>query len=112
MRQAKSLGMLLLCILFVFGCDEIKKDDKTSYKTLKNGTSDPDVVISTEIPLGITSTVTPPTLESLQHDFDVFSWKTFVALNWPADSLGNPRKDVKFGERAIQFNRLASLEEQ
>jgi len=102
MREAKRYSMLLLCILFVFGCDLIKKEDpekdKISLKNLKEqGNSDPDVVISTEIPLGIISTKTPPTLESLQHDFDVFSWKTFVALNWPADSLGNPRTDVKFG---------------
>jgi hypothetical protein len=26
-----------------------------------------------------------PTLQQLQHDFDVFSWQSFVALNWPTD---------------------------
>lgn len=103
MREAKSNAMLLLCILFVLGCDLAKKDpskeEVSSQMKWKNGgSSDPDVVISTEIPLGITSTGSPVTLETLQHDFDVFSWKTFVALNWPADSLGNPKKDVPFGK--------------
>lgn len=27
---------------------------------------------------------------NLQPPFDVFSWQTFIALNWPADSAGNP----------------------
>jgi len=26
-----------------------------------------------------------PTIQQLQHDFDVFSWQSFVALNWPMD---------------------------
>ncbi len=26
-----------------------------------------------------------------QPPFDIFSWQTFIALNWPADSLGQPR---------------------
>jgi hypothetical protein len=26
-----------------------------------------------------------PTIQQLQHDFDVFSWQSFVALNWPTD---------------------------
>lgn len=33
------------------------------------------------------STVLDP---KIQPPFDIFSWQTFVALNWPADSLGNP----------------------
>jgi hypothetical protein len=26
-----------------------------------------------------------PTIQQIQHDFDVFSWKSFVALNWSPD---------------------------
>jgi hypothetical protein len=26
-----------------------------------------------------------PTIQQIQHDFDVFSWQSFVALNWPLD---------------------------
>lgn len=29
---------------------------------------------------------------TIQPPFDIFSWQSFVALNWPADSLGNPLK--------------------
>jgi hypothetical protein len=25
------------------------------------------------------------TIQQIQHDFDVFSWQSFVALNWPSD---------------------------
>ena len=39
------------------------------------------------------------TLESLQHDFDVFSWESFIALNWPADAQGNPLSGVTIGEQ-------------
>jgi hypothetical protein len=27
----------------------------------------------------------PATIQQIQHDFDVFSWQSFVALNWPLD---------------------------
>jgi hypothetical protein len=27
----------------------------------------------------------PSTIQQIQHDFDVFSWQSFVALNWPLD---------------------------
>lgn len=43
-------------------------------------------ILSPHIPEDLTPRFPGPmrTLESLQHDFDVFSWMTFVALNWPA----------------------------
>jgi hypothetical protein len=100
MKQAQSYWMLALCMLCICACGPEKKEDPKILTTVGHFTSsDPDVVISTEIPLGITSTGNPVTLESLQHDFDVFSWKTFVALNWPATADGTPRKDVKFGDQ-------------
>ena len=33
----------------------------------------------------------------LQHAADVYSWETFIAMNWLADSMGNPDKAVCFG---------------
>ena len=33
-----------------------------------------------------------------QDPFDMFSWQTFVALNWPSDLLGRPL-DVRIGKR-------------
>jgi hypothetical protein len=35
---------------------------------------------------GYSSTLDP----KIQPPFDIFSWQTFVALNWPADNSGNP----------------------
>jgi hypothetical protein len=56
--------------------------------------------LSPRIPLEITVTKPPakPTLASLQHDFDVFSWQTFVALNWPANADGSPNTSVTIGQ--------------
>ncbi|WP_339899960.1 hypothetical protein [uncultured Gilvimarinus sp.] len=38
-------------------------------------------------------------IESLQRDFDIFSWQSFIALNWPADAGGNPLTGVTIGEQ-------------
>lgn len=44
-------------------------------------------------------TVKPPvTLESLQRDFDVLSWQTFVALNWPANADGTANTAANIGD--------------
>ncbi|XLS30634.1 hypothetical protein ACJD0Z_07360 [Flavobacteriaceae bacterium M23B6Z8] len=37
-------------------------------------------------PFGYSSKLSP----EFQPSFDVFSWQTFVALNWPSDASGNP----------------------
>lgn len=39
----------------------------------------------------------PFTLDNLQHDFDVLSWQTFVALNWPANADGSANTSAKIG---------------
>jgi hypothetical protein len=36
----------------------------------------------------------------LQNDFDLFSWKSFVALNWPANTDGTPNKAVTIGQES------------
>ncbi|MDF2396887.1 cytochrome C [Pseudomonas sp. 3MA1] len=47
--------------------------------------------LSSHIPYDVAVTAPPtPTLESLQRDFDVLSWQTFIALNWPAQADGSP----------------------
>lgn len=38
--------------------------------------------LSATIPLSVEESVSPPTLESRQKDFDGMSWKTFLALSW------------------------------
>ncbi|WP_440874197.1 hypothetical protein [Thalassotalea sp. PLHSN55] len=36
-------------------------------------------------------------LDALQHDFDVFSWQSFIALNWPANADGSPNNSIEIG---------------
>lgn len=56
--------------------------------------------LSPVIPLEITVTTPPakPTLASLQRDFDVFSWQSFIALNWPANADGSPNTRLTIGQ--------------
>ncbi|WP_368309738.1 hypothetical protein [Luteibacter sp. CQ10] len=54
--------------------------------------------LTPQVPLEVTSTKNPPTLDSLQHDFDVFSWQSFIALNWPANADGTPNTGVTIGQ--------------
>lgn len=54
-------------------------------------------VLSPNIPFDVTAN--PPfNLASLQHDFDVLSWQTFVALNWPVLPNGQPDPARKPGQ--------------
>jgi hypothetical protein len=89
----------------MYACDS-KKKETTSVLLATNTTKteafvsdDPDVVISSQIPLSKPAPKQPETIESIQHAFDVLSWQTFVALNWASDSKGNPKKNVQFGEQ-------------
>ena len=47
-------------------------------------------VLAPDIPFDVTVKEPQPTLESLQHDFDVLSWQTFIAMNWPVLPDGQP----------------------
>ena len=38
-------------------------------------------------------------LEAIQHEFDVFSWESFIALNWPAMANGDADTSVTIGQR-------------
>lgn len=53
--------------------------------------------LSPQIPFDVT-VVPPVSLQSLQHDFDVLSWQTFVAINWPALANGIPNSDAQIGK--------------
>nr|WP_300311499.1 hypothetical protein [Halomonas sp.] len=66
--------------------------------TLTSTPSNTLPTLNSTIPLEITSTKSPVTLESLQHDFDVFSWQSFIALNWPATADGQPNNDMVIGQ--------------
>ncbi|GAB1541910.1 hypothetical protein NUACC21_45830 [Scytonema sp. NUACC21] len=56
-----------------------------------------DISLSPNIPADVTITKGANTLEILQHDFDVFSWQSFIALNWPALPNGSPNIDEIIG---------------
>ena len=53
--------------------------------------------LSPSLPFDVTAN--PPfTLESLQTDFDVLSWQTFVAMNWPVLPNGQPNPAQRPGQ--------------
>lgn len=55
--------------------------------------------LSPAIPFDVTvPNSPPPTLQSLQHDFDLLSWQTFVAMNWPVLPNGQPNKSQSPGQ--------------
>lgn len=56
--------------------------------------------LSFNIPRNITFTG-DATLHGLQNDFDTFSWNAFIALNWPANSDGNPNTKINIGEKDL-----------
>jgi hypothetical protein len=53
--------------------------------------------LSSTIPLEISVPQQKPNLQDLQDDFDLFSWQSFVAVNWPAGPDGNPKPGVSIG---------------
>jgi len=42
----------------------------------------------------------PKSLNNLQRAFDILSWRTFIALDWPADRQGNPDRRHLIGRPA------------
>lgn len=92
-----TLTFLLIAILQGCGRPEFPANIETSCtcadstddlcSTIPNFVSIPDDLIGTGY-----NTV----LDSVRQPyFDIFSWQSFVALNWPSDSLGNPNPDPK-----------------
>lgn len=53
--------------------------------------------LSSTIPLEISVPQSNPNLQDLQDDFDLFSWQSFIAVNWPGGSDGNPKPGSSFG---------------
>ncbi len=56
----------------------------------------PPIVLSPAIPGDVNVTAHTVSIEAFQPDFDVYSWNTFIALNWPAgpDGNGNPKQTI------------------
>ncbi len=62
-------------------------------------------VISSELP-PLVSFGNKVTLDALQHDFDVFSWQSFIALSWPANADGNPNNNRQIGAGGAGSNTV------
>lgn len=56
----------------------------------------PPIVLSPAIPGDVNVTAQTVSIEAFQPDFDVYSWNTFIALNWPPgpDGKGDPKKTI------------------
>jgi hypothetical protein len=53
-------------------------------------------VLSPAIPGDVQITATTVSIDAFQPDFDVYSWNTFIALNWPPgpDGIGDPKQTI------------------
>jgi hypothetical protein len=52
-------------------------------------TPPPPIVLSPAIPGDVNVTAQTVSIDAFQPDFDVYSWNTFIALNWPPGPNGN-----------------------
>jgi hypothetical protein len=86
MRRFTALALGSLCALAMLGASAPSR------------AADQAIVLSPTLPVTITVPQKNPDLAQLQTDFDVFSWQTFVALNWPAKADGTPNQDVQIGQ--------------
>jgi len=57
----------------------------------------PPPPLSSTIPKDVSVPQSNPNLQDLQDDFDLFSWQSFVAVNWPAGPDGNPQSGATIG---------------
>jgi hypothetical protein len=86
-RQA--LHGALLCALALAGCGDGRGETAQAGPPRSTPSTAPrDSLLSPVVPPDASFPDNPSTLDALQHDFDVYSWKTFVALNWPVGAGG------------------------
>lgn len=94
----KKVFIVLLLAGAVYACNEMQNDDLASAPTPSipisfcdsgNGNS-PCSYLPYEVGVNQGFGYTSFLDSAIQPHFDVFSWQTFVALNWPADSTGRP----------------------
>jgi hypothetical protein len=58
----------------------------------------PPIVLSPVIPGDVNVTATTVSIDTFQPDFDVYSWNTFIALNWPPGPDGNADPNQTIGK--------------
>jgi hypothetical protein len=66
--------------------------------TARPQTAPPPIVLSPTIPGDVNVTAQTVSIDAFQPDFDVYSWNTFIALNWPAGPNGNADPSQKIGQ--------------
>jgi hypothetical protein len=111
--QTKSacFATSVLAILLIAGCPDRNSNTNitpagqtptpTPRPPIANALTSPPPALPTlgpNIPLEITFTG-DKSLAGLQNDFDVLSWNTFVALNWPALANGQPDPATPIGTK-------------
>lgn len=64
--------------------------------TARPQTPPPPIVLSAAIPGDVNVTAQTVSIDAFQPDFDVYSWNTFIALNWPPgpDGNGDPKQTI------------------
>lgn len=67
-----------------------------SAKAQTQATAPPPIVLSPVIPGDVNITAKTVSIDAFQPDFDVYSWNTFIALNWPVgpDGKADPRQQI------------------
>jgi hypothetical protein len=85
--------VLGLAVVGLAGCSGVCNDE-ASVPVIAQGGGEP--VLTYELPHDVDLAQKMPQ----QADFDLYSWKEFVALNWPANADGTPNKKVKIGEES------------
>lgn len=96
MKKLIAILALTGIVALTWTCNHDKKDqDPAIYNRFCNGS--PANNLCPYLPYDVNEAFTlgyDSFLDSLhQIPFDVFSWQTFVALNWPSDSAGKPVGD-------------------
>lgn len=114
-RKKRLIAGVISLSVFLVGCDGPKEDvvktavepaaelTKAEAVPTTKSTVNPMVnlpVISPTLPKVVDfdglSTVN---LKTLQKRFDIFSWQSFIALNWPANTDGSADTGVNIGEK-------------
>jgi hypothetical protein len=91
----KKLLVVLLVVSGIYACTEAIKQSVPAFKVYNAYCYNNDTNLCSILPYEVAEKLPPLGYDSRidsikQPPFDVFSWQTFVALNWPADDSGNP----------------------
>jgi hypothetical protein len=88
-RRWMAGALLVACLFGVSGGLQAQAGKKSAGKL-------PPIKLSSKPPFDVTAG-SDTSLNGLQEAFDVFSWNSFIALNWPAAPDGSPNSAQKPG---------------